>query len=87
MTQANDVWVQRAESVARSVLARHAADVDSAGRWPTESVAALGEASRSLNSGLWWTSRQTALRIACGLSLWMASLLEQPLSRWLYGEG
>src|SRR5262245_34474257 len=33
-----------AESVARAVLARHAADVDSQGRWPTESIGAVAEA-------------------------------------------
>lgn len=38
-----NVWIQRAETVAREVLARHADDVDRAGRWPAESVAALGE--------------------------------------------
>ena len=43
MTQADDVWVGKAESVARAVLARHAADVDSSSRWPAESVAALSE--------------------------------------------
>jgi hypothetical protein len=47
----------------------------------------LAEASRALNSGLWWSSRQTLLRILCGLSLWTASLLQPPLLRWLYGEG
>jgi alkylation response protein AidB-like acyl-CoA dehydrogenase len=35
-------WIERALSVSRSVLAEHAADVDSAGRWPRESITALG---------------------------------------------
>jgi alkylation response protein AidB-like acyl-CoA dehydrogenase len=36
-------WVERAETVARDTLAAHASDVDSAGRWPAESVTALGQ--------------------------------------------
>ncbi|MBV8087590.1 MAG: hypothetical protein JO247_22505, partial [Chloroflexi bacterium] len=48
---------------------------------------ALTEASKGLTSGLWWSSRQTALRLACGLSLWAASFLRTPLSHWLHGEG
>jgi alkylation response protein AidB-like acyl-CoA dehydrogenase len=36
-------WPGVAEQVAREVLARHAGDVDEQGRWPAESVAALGE--------------------------------------------
>jgi hypothetical protein len=57
-------------------------------RMVTEEVRkALTEASKSLSAGLWWSSRQTVLRLACGLSLWTTTLLQQPLSRWLYGEG
>jgi alkylation response protein AidB-like acyl-CoA dehydrogenase len=37
----SEPWVTRAETVARDVLAKHAADVDRAGRWPTESIDAL----------------------------------------------
>jgi hypothetical protein len=48
---------------------------------------ALTEASKSLSIGLWWSTRQTLLRILCALSLWTTSLLEQPLTRLLYGEG
>jgi alkylation response protein AidB-like acyl-CoA dehydrogenase len=36
-------WIQAAEQLAREVLARHADDVDRTGRWPAESVAALGQ--------------------------------------------
>jgi hypothetical protein len=32
---------------------------------------ALGEASRLLNSTLWWVSLQVSLRIAFGLALWI----------------
>src|SRR5262245_58589486 len=39
----DNAWVAKAEAVARAVLARHADDVDSKGRWPAESVAALVE--------------------------------------------
>jgi len=42
MVQAAD-WIARALAVGRSVLAEHAADVDGAGRWPAESVAALAK--------------------------------------------
>jgi alkylation response protein AidB-like acyl-CoA dehydrogenase len=37
------VWRDRAEVAARDILAAHAADVDASGRWPAESVAALGQ--------------------------------------------
>jgi alkylation response protein AidB-like acyl-CoA dehydrogenase len=37
-------WEGRAAEVARDVLAVHAADVDRQGRWPSESMAALGQA-------------------------------------------
>src|SRR6478609_3866561 len=43
MTKTGDGWVLKAESVASAVLAHHAADVDSSGRWPAESMAALSE--------------------------------------------
>jgi alkylation response protein AidB-like acyl-CoA dehydrogenase len=41
---ADNKWLARAEAVAREVLARHADDVDREGRWPAESIAALGQA-------------------------------------------
>jgi alkylation response protein AidB-like acyl-CoA dehydrogenase len=34
-------WIERALAVGRGVLAEHAADVDGAGRWPREGIAAL----------------------------------------------
>src|SRR3954463_11865764 len=34
-------WPARAETVARDVLAKHAADVDKQARWPAESIDAL----------------------------------------------
>jgi alkylation response protein AidB-like acyl-CoA dehydrogenase len=37
-------WVAKAEELAREVLARHAEDVDRQGRWPGESMTALGTA-------------------------------------------
>jgi alkylation response protein AidB-like acyl-CoA dehydrogenase len=39
-----NMWQARAETVARTVLARHADEVDRQGRWPAESVHALAEA-------------------------------------------
>jgi alkylation response protein AidB-like acyl-CoA dehydrogenase len=39
-----NVWSERARAVAGPVLGRDAADVDSSGRWPAESVAALADA-------------------------------------------
>jgi alkylation response protein AidB-like acyl-CoA dehydrogenase len=39
---AENKWVSKAEEVARAVLARHAEDVDRQGRWPDESITALG---------------------------------------------
>jgi alkylation response protein AidB-like acyl-CoA dehydrogenase len=36
-------WIERALAVSQSVLAEHAADVDAAGRWPRESIAALAQ--------------------------------------------
>ncbi len=44
VTKVENPWVAKADAVAHSVLARHANDVDDMGRWPAESVAALGEA-------------------------------------------
>jgi alkylation response protein AidB-like acyl-CoA dehydrogenase len=44
MSSADDKWPGVAESVARGVLAPHAADVDRQARWPVESLTALGEA-------------------------------------------
>jgi len=41
---------------------------------------ALVNASRMLNSTLWWVVVQAALRIACGLSLW----LSYALGPWLH---
>jgi alkylation response protein AidB-like acyl-CoA dehydrogenase len=41
---AENPWAGRAEALAREVLARHAEDVDRQGRWPDESMDALGEA-------------------------------------------
>jgi alkylation response protein AidB-like acyl-CoA dehydrogenase len=40
---ANDNWRTALEQVVENVLKKHAADVDEIGRWPVESVAALGE--------------------------------------------
>jgi alkylation response protein AidB-like acyl-CoA dehydrogenase len=37
-------WIARAREVATETLARHADDVDRTGRWPDESVQALGQA-------------------------------------------
>lgn len=42
MNVAENKWVSQAEELARSVLAPHAEDVDRQGRWPGESLAALG---------------------------------------------
>lgn len=42
MTVAENKWVSKAEELARTVLAPHAEDVDRQGRWPEESLAALG---------------------------------------------
>jgi alkylation response protein AidB-like acyl-CoA dehydrogenase len=42
VTAAENRWVERAEQLARAVLAREAEDVDRQGRWPVEAVAALG---------------------------------------------
>lgn len=43
MTIAENKWVGRAEELARAVLARYAEDVDRQGRWPSESIDALGK--------------------------------------------
>lgn len=43
VTAAENKWVGTAEELARAVLAPHAEDVDRRGRWPSESVTALGE--------------------------------------------
>jgi alkylation response protein AidB-like acyl-CoA dehydrogenase len=43
VTDANNKWIGKAEDLAREVLAHHADDVDRQGRWPGESLAALGE--------------------------------------------
>jgi hypothetical protein len=45
--------------------------------------AALVNASRLLNSTLWWVSIQAGLRIAYGLSLWGTYALEPWLRGWL----
>lgn len=42
MIVAENKWVGRAEEVSRAVLAHHAEDVDRQGRWPKESIDALG---------------------------------------------
>ncbi len=42
---------------------------------------ALVSSSRMLNNTLWWVVTQAALRIACGLSLW----LSYALGPWLHG--
>jgi alkylation response protein AidB-like acyl-CoA dehydrogenase len=42
MTQGK-LWIERAHAIGHGVLAKHAAEVDSAGRWPGESVAALAK--------------------------------------------
>jgi alkylation response protein AidB-like acyl-CoA dehydrogenase len=42
LSQTDNPWVSKAEAVAAEVLARHADDVDIQGRWPAESVEALG---------------------------------------------
>jgi alkylation response protein AidB-like acyl-CoA dehydrogenase len=42
MTNGDNKWVDRAEGLAREVLSGHAKDVDRQGRWPNESIAALG---------------------------------------------
>jgi alkylation response protein AidB-like acyl-CoA dehydrogenase len=39
-----DPWGQKATELARGVLARHADEVDRSGRWPAESMEALGKA-------------------------------------------
>jgi alkylation response protein AidB-like acyl-CoA dehydrogenase len=44
MSEAASEWVGRAETVARDVLAKHAADVDRTGRWPAESIDAIAKA-------------------------------------------
>jgi alkylation response protein AidB-like acyl-CoA dehydrogenase len=36
-------WVKKTEEIARGVLASHAEEVDRLGRWPGESISALGE--------------------------------------------
>jgi alkylation response protein AidB-like acyl-CoA dehydrogenase len=41
VTRMDTQWEQTAHSVAREVLARHAADVDETGGWPDESLSAL----------------------------------------------
>jgi alkylation response protein AidB-like acyl-CoA dehydrogenase len=43
MDEAKHGWVARAAEVAEQVLAKHAADVDRQGRWPSESIAALAK--------------------------------------------
>ncbi len=37
-------WIGKAETVARDVLAKHAADVDREARWPAESIDAIAKA-------------------------------------------
>jgi hypothetical protein len=46
---------------------------------------ALVSSSRMLNNTLWWVVTQAALRIACGLSLWLSYALGPWLHRVLYG--
>jgi hypothetical protein len=46
---------------------------------------ALVSSSQMLNSTLWWVVSQAALRIAFGLSLWLAYALEPWLYRLLHG--
>jgi hypothetical protein len=46
---------------------------------------ALVSSSRMLNSTLWWVVTQAALRIACGLSLWLSYALGPWLHRMLSG--
>jgi hypothetical protein len=48
-----------------------------------EVSAALEGASDLLNSTLWWVTIQTALRIACGLSLWGSYALQDVLKHLL----
>ena len=43
MTEMTQEWIARAREVASSVLARHASEVDRLGRWPVESLTALGQ--------------------------------------------
>ena len=42
MPTGENVWTTKADELARVVLARHAEEVDRLGRWPSESIAALG---------------------------------------------
>src|SRR5262245_32309110 len=44
MSDAGSEWVGRAETVARDVLAKHAADVDRTARWPAVSIDAIAKA-------------------------------------------
>jgi alkylation response protein AidB-like acyl-CoA dehydrogenase len=44
VSDADNPWVGKTEELARTVLARHAEDVDRQGRWPAESISALGAA-------------------------------------------
>jgi alkylation response protein AidB-like acyl-CoA dehydrogenase len=37
-----NAWIAKTESIARDVLSAHASEVDAQGRWPQESIAALG---------------------------------------------
>jgi hypothetical protein len=46
---------------------------------------ALVSSSRMLNSTLWWVATQAGLRIAFGLSLWLAYAVQSWLTRVLYG--
>src|SRR5262249_62394793 len=39
---------------------------------------ALVDASKSLNTNLWWVVVQTALRIGCGLALWLTYAMSGP---------
>ena len=47
--------------------------------------AALVSSSQMLNSTLWWVVTQAGLRIAFGLSLWLAYAVQPWLSRVLHG--
>ena len=43
LAMSTNAWIDRTQSLALKVLAHCAEDVDRAGRWPAESVTALGE--------------------------------------------
>jgi alkylation response protein AidB-like acyl-CoA dehydrogenase len=43
MAENSNPWIAKAESIAQEVLSVHSQDVDAQGRWPEESIAALGK--------------------------------------------